>query len=100
MTGGMHTDSDDIADVILALLRSRAASATACPSEVARAIAPTRWRPLMPVVREVALAMAAAGELEVRQRGRTISPFDEVRGPVRLALPRDERQGTPRRLRS
>ena len=75
-----------IADTILTLLRARAEGATICPSEVARAIAPTAWRPLMPHVRDVATTMAAAGEVELRQRGETIPPFAPIRGPLRLAL--------------
>lgn len=75
-----------IATTIVGLLEARAEGATICPSEVARAIAPVRWRPLMPRVRDVAAAMAAAGEVELRQRGEAISPFEPVRGPLRIAL--------------
>ena len=77
---------DRIAASILGLLDARAEDATICPSEVARALAPSRWRPLMPRVREVAATMAAAGEVELRQRGRVVSPFAEIRGPLRVAL--------------
>ena len=77
---------DRIATTIVSLLRARARSATICPSEVARALAPLDWRPLMPRVREVAATMAIAGQVELRQRGRVVSPFDELRGPLRIAL--------------
>lgn len=73
-----------IAEVVLALLQARAPDATICPSEVARALAPDAWRPLMPQVREVARALAAAGEVELRQRGQMIAPFAEIRGPMRI----------------
>ena len=76
-----------IADTILELLEQRAAHATICPSEVARQLEPSRWRPLMPRVRDVAATMAAAGEVELRQRGEVISPFDQVRGPLRIGAP-------------
>ena len=76
---------DRIADTILSLLAARAAGATICPSEVARAIAPSGWRPLMPRVRDVAATMAVAGEVELRQRGRVVPPLDPVRGPLRIA---------------
>lgn len=81
----MHHD-DRIADTMLALLRARAVHATICPSEVARALEPARWRPLMPRVRDVAAALAAAGEVELRQRGQVVAPFGEIRGPLRIAL--------------
>ena len=82
----MMTDDERTAETILALLRKRAAGATICPSEVARALAPSSWRPLMPHVRAVAATMAAAGEVELRQRGQPVSPFAEHRGPLRIAL--------------
>lgn len=82
------TRDERIAAAIVALLRARADGATICPSEAARAVAPRDWRPLMPRVRDVASAMAAAGEVELRQRGRTVAPFEPVRGPLRIALAR------------
>ncbi len=84
-------DDDQIAETMLTLLRARAAHATLCPSEVARALEPGRWRPLMARVRDVATTLAAAGEVELRQRGRVVAPFSEIRGPLRIALaPRGE----------
>jgi hypothetical protein len=77
---------DRIADTMIALLRSRAERATVCPSEVARALEPVDWRPLMPRIRAVAATLAAAGEVELRQRGTVIAPFSEIRGPLRIAL--------------
>lgn len=79
---------EHIAETILTLLHERANSATICPSEVARVLEPVSWRPLMPAIREVATIMAAAGEVELRQRGVTVSPFAEMRGPMRIALAR------------
>ena len=79
---------DRMAETLLTLLRSRAEGATVCPSEVARAIAPADWRPLMPRVRAVAAMLAAAGEVELRQRGQVIDPCSEVRGPLRISLAR------------
>lgn len=67
---------------LLAMVRSRA-PASVCPSEVARALAPESWRPLMQPVREVAFALAAKGRLRVTQGGHDVSP--PVRGPIRLA---------------
>lgn len=81
----MHTD-DEIAEVMFTLLRSRAEHATICPSEVARALEPVHWRPLMPRIRAVAKTLAGAGRVELRQRGKVISPFSTIRGPLRIAL--------------
>lgn len=79
------TREERIAATMHTLLETRAEGATICPSEVARAMAPARWRPLMGPVRQVAATMAAAGEVELRQRGRAVSPFEELRGPLRIA---------------
>jgi hypothetical protein len=76
---------EQIGAVIADLLRSRHPPATICPSEAARALSPGAWRPLMPRIRDVAIAMARIGALEIRQRGRTVPPGEEIRGPIRLA---------------
>lgn len=73
-----------IEPTLRALLTSRGPSKTLCPSEVARALAPDHWRPLMEPVRQVARLMAWRDELVFRQRGQVVSP-DALRGPVRLA---------------
>lgn len=73
--------------MIFSLLQARAPGATICPSEVARALEPAQWRPLMPLVRAVARALAQEGRLELRQGGRQIAAGEDVRGPIRLALP-------------
>ena len=86
-----------IASIILSLLQTRADTATICPSEVARQLEPVSWRPLMPEVRSVATIMAAAGEVELRQGGVTVSPFADIRGPLRIALARQtDPNGTTR----
>lgn len=77
------TDSS-IRQVIEALLQERAPPATICPSEAARALAPSAWRDLMPRVREVAMALAREGRLDIRQGGRQVSPDAPLRGPIRL----------------
>lgn len=73
-----------IRDAIAGLLKNRQPPATLCPSEVARALAPDDWRPLMPQVRAVACAMAKGGELDIRQGGQTVDPDAPLRGPIRL----------------
>ncbi len=63
------------------------AAATACPSELARAVAPADWRPLMEPVRAAARRLAAAGEVEWLQGGQIVDP-SHAAGPVRLRLRR------------
>lgn len=76
----------DIQRTILELLHQRAAGASICPSEVARTVSPVGWRPLMPLVRDVAREMANEGQVEIRQKGERMSPADEWRGPIRIVL--------------
>ena len=77
----------DLRGAILNLLSQRAAQATICPSEAARAVAPDDWRPLMDPVREAAAELAEEGRVEVLQGGREVEPR-RARGPVRLRLVR------------
>ena len=68
------------------LLGRRAAGATICPSEAARAVGgadPDDWRPLMPAARAAAGRLAGAGEVEVTQGGVVVD-VATARGPVRV----------------
>lgn len=78
------TADDRCAATILRLLAAR--SGTICPSEVARAIAPDAWRPLMDAVRAAAVALAARGAIVVTQRGRPVDPATAT-GPIRYGRP-------------
>jgi hypothetical protein len=69
---------------IRTLLRERDAGKSICPSEVARALAPGDWRPLMGPVRETAARLAARGEVVVTQKGAPVDAL-AVRGPIRIA---------------
>jgi hypothetical protein len=68
---------------IEALLDARAAGATICPSEAARAVDPDDWRDLMPAAREAAGRLAAQGIVEVTQGGEVVD-VRTARGPVRI----------------
>jgi hypothetical protein len=82
---------------ILALIDSRAAGATICPSEVARHVAASLdrmqtatadpdggdWRRLMEPTRRAARRLVAAGEVEITQQGRVVDP-STARGPIRI----------------
>lgn len=70
-------------DQVVVALRERLAQLrpgiTFCPSEVARALT-GEWRPLMPLVREVAAEMP---EVVATQKGTPVDPVT-ARGPIRL----------------
>jgi uncharacterized protein DUF3253 len=70
-----------------ALLDQRRPEVSLCPSEAARAVDPERWRELMPAARAAAGRLAAAGEVEVTQRGAVVDVAG-ARGPVRVRRPR------------
>jgi hypothetical protein len=84
-----------IRKTITGLLAQRQPGATICPSEAARELAPEHWRPLMPQVRGVAVAMAAEGLLEIRQRGEVVAPDAPLRGPIRLGRVESATHGHP-----
>jgi len=75
---------------IQSLLNARAASATICPSEAARAVAAARgmsgdepWRELMEPARRGARRLVAAGEVEITQGGKVVDP-STAKGPIRV----------------
>ena len=80
----MRITSAQIEKAIFDLLDARAPGKTICPSEVARALAPDDWRPLMPQVRAVASALAGTDALDILQKGRAIAHDAPIRGPIRL----------------
>ena len=65
------------------LLDQRRPGTTICPSEAARAVDPEGWRELMPAARAAAGRLAAAGQVEVTQRGEVVD-VATARGPVRI----------------
>ncbi len=81
----MQTDSE-ISQALLDLARTRAPGTSFCPSEVARRLAPTEWRELMPKVRAVAGRLQRDGLIHVTQAGRAVDAFAAT-GPIRLSRP-------------
>ena len=69
------------------LLDARAATSSICPSDAARAVGDDDWRDLMPAARAAAGRLAAAGEVEVTQKGVVVD-VATARGPVRVRRPR------------
>ncbi len=81
--GGVDDVGVRLEQAIGALLDDRRAGATICPSEAARAVDPDGWRELMPAARAAAGRLAAAGRVEVTQRGEVVD-VGTARGPVRV----------------
>lgn len=78
-----------IIDTIWRLLDARSASASICPSDVARALASdeTAWRALMPEIRRVAAGLAADGLLRATRGAHTVDARS-AGGPIRLRRPK------------
>lgn len=83
---GAERDQGTLEQVILGLLRQRAAGASICPSDAARAARPEGWRAIMDGVRAAAARLAEQGQVEVTQGGRRVD-VGSVRGPIRIRLP-------------
>ena len=82
-----HIDNH-IEEALMKLVQQRGMHASACPSEVARALAPQDWRALMPQVRSVASRLAQQGKIEIAQGGKAVPATGPWTGPIRLRLPR------------
>ncbi|WP_159998985.1 DUF3253 domain-containing protein [Roseomonas sp. 18066] len=73
---------------ILRQTASRGDVASICPSEVARALFPEEyWRSLMTPIRQEAMKLQAAGQIEILRKGKPV-PAEEVRGVIRLRAAR------------
>ncbi len=68
-------------ETALILLAFRAADATVCPSEVARAIAPEGWRAAMPLVHAAVDTLVEEGHVELSWKGKTLPKRS---GPYRI----------------
>ena len=70
---------------ILDMLATRAAGATICPSDAARAAHPDDWREWMEPARRAARRLVAAGTVTITQGGRPVDP-STAKGPIRIRL--------------
>ncbi|MCZ4068716.1 DUF2256 and DUF3253 domain-containing protein [Microbacterium sp. H37-C3] len=80
---GIRTVDAQLSEKILELLSARAAGATICPSEAARAVGGEEWRDLMEPARRAARRLVAGGEVEITQRGAVVDP-STAKGPIRI----------------
>lgn len=74
---------EDAAQAISALLETRSAEATICPSDAARKFDGDAWRELMPLVHEAARMLVSKGDVVLTQGGVVTSP-DQVVGAYRI----------------
>ncbi len=75
----------DIREIILDLVQQQGPQQSICPSEVARRLAPTEWRPLMDAVRRMAQRLVEEGRILVTQNGTPVD-IRTAQGPVQLQL--------------
>ena len=81
--------SPSIEAEILRLTAACGPSASVCPTEVARALAPgaeAAWRGRLGEVRRAALALARAGRIDILRKGRPADPATPIRGVIRLRI--------------
>ena len=80
---GIRPVDERLTASIRELLAARAADATICPSEAARAVGGDDWRDLMEPARRAARRLVADGEVEITQRGVVVDP-STAKGPIRI----------------
>jgi len=98
---GVRPIDTALEEAVLRLLEARAAGATICPSEAARAVAAASgpsvgpsssgdeaWRALMEPARAAARRLVARGEAEITQGGRVVADPSHAKGPIRIRRPR------------
>ena len=84
----MTAEDRRLEQTVLSLLAERAASATICPSEVARSVGTEEsWRSLMEPARRAARRLVASGQVEITQGGHVVDP-STAKGAVRIRLVR------------
>lgn len=81
---GAQADAQLVISTLRKLLRQRGSGKTICPSEVAPALEPEKFRRWMLLVRHVAQELSAAHEIVVLQKGKPVD-LKAARGPVRFA---------------
>lgn len=87
---------DPVAQAILDLLADAGQGGSVSPEQAARAIAEARrkpkdkpdlWRRYLSAVKQQALHLARAGEIEVLRKGKPVDDPKTVKGVVRYRLP-------------
>ncbi|WP_229053644.1 DUF2256 and DUF3253 domain-containing protein [Aeromicrobium sp. Leaf350] len=85
---GVSEEDRRLERTIVELLDQRAADATICPSDAARAAGTEDgWRDLMEPTRRAARRLVDAGTVEITQGGHVVDP-STAKGPIRIRLVR------------
>ncbi|WP_421988954.1 DUF3253 domain-containing protein [Roseococcus sp.] len=79
----MGVNAEAVEAAILAHIEAAAPGASISPNEVAAALAPENWRPLLGPVRLAAVRLCKQGRLEILRKGKPVPP-EEMRGVIRL----------------
>lgn len=82
---GVTGTDTDLETAILQLLETRAAGASICPSDAARAVGGDEWQSLMEPTRAAARRLVVAGRVEITQKHRVVDP-STAKGPIRIRL--------------
>lgn len=82
---------DDARRATLTLVHARAAGATVCPSEVARALDAADWRRMMPIVHAAVDGLLDDGHIALSWKGQGLPTRT---GPYRIAA-RARKAGSP-----
>ena len=92
----MTDTKDPIADAILSQLAFGKPGGSISPEEVARAVAEAKrnpkdphdlWRKYLPAVKQQAVHLARAGQIELLRKGKPVDDPARVKGVVRYRLP-------------
>lgn len=80
----MTSVDEQLEQAIRTLLAARAAEATICPSDAARAVGTAAgWRDLMERARQAAQRLVEAGEVDITQHGEVVD-LATAKGPIRI----------------
>ena len=80
---GIRSIDAALQSAIIDVLAARPATATICPSEVARMVGGEHWRDLMEPTRAAARRLVVEGRIEIVQQGAVVDP-SRAKGPIRL----------------
>jgi hypothetical protein len=80
---GVKPVDTELERTVLALLASRGAGKTICPSDAARAVGGDDWRALMEPARAAARRLVTSGDVEITQGGHVVDP-STAKGPIRI----------------
>ena len=77
--------SERIGAEILRQTEARGPAGSVSPEDIARALEPENWRPLLAAVRQAAIRLLRDGRIEVLRKGKPVAEAD-IRGVIRLRI--------------